>query len=34
MSCLAQYGNALRYIRHAAPLSLLMVMGCTDANPE
>ena len=33
MSYLAQYGNALRYIRHAAPLSLLMVMGCTDANP-
>ncbi len=33
MSYLAQHGNALRYICQAAPLSLLMVMGCADANP-
>ena len=34
MSYLAQNGTALLYICHVAVLSLLLLTGCTDANPE
>ncbi len=34
MSYLAQNGTALLYICHVAVFSLLLLTGCTIANPE
>ena len=34
MSFLAQNGTAVLYILHAVALSLFLLTGCTDKNPD